>query len=152
MCGDDVDTILEYKCPNCGGALKFDSASQDLICVSCASQFSPDELKNMDKALDKADLKDDFTFEKQAGSGDWQCGETDNIHIYICKSCGGEIVADDTTGATSCPYCGNQVVIAGQFSGMLRPDYVIPFKLDKKAATNALSNHLCNKRLLPKIF
>ena len=40
----------------------------------------------------------------------------------------------------------------GQFSGDLRPDYVIPFKLDKKAATEALKAHYKGKKLLPKVF
>ena len=40
----------------------------------------------------------------------------------------------------------------GQFSGALRPDLVIPFKLDKKAAKAGLMKHLTGKRLLPKVF
>ena len=40
----------------------------------------------------------------------------------------------------------------GQFSGALRPDFVIPFKLDKNAAKAGLQKHLTGKRLLPKIF
>ena len=35
---------------------------------------------------------------------------------------------------------------------MLRPDYVIPFKLDRDAAVNALKAHYKGKRLLPKVF
>ena len=54
--------------------------------------------------------------------------------------------------ATDCPFCGNHVVMMGQFKGELRPDYVIPFKLDKKAAKEGLMKHLSGKRLLPKIF
>ena len=40
----------------------------------------------------------------------------------------------------------------GQFAGDLKPDYVIPFKYDKKAAKEAMKKHLLNKRLLPKTF
>ena len=40
----------------------------------------------------------------------------------------------------------------GQFSGALKPDLVIPFKLDKNAAKAGLMQHLSGKRLLPKIF
>lgn len=50
--------------------------------------------------------------------------------------------------ATSCPYCGNSIVLMGQFSGELKPDYVIPFKLDKKVAKEGLMKHLSGKRLL----
>ena len=74
------------------------------------------------------------------------------MRSYVCKSCGGEIVGDATTAATACPFCGNPVVMMGQFVGALRPDYVIPFKLDKKAAKAALMKHYGSKRLLPKVF
>ena len=40
----------------------------------------------------------------------------------------------------------------GQFSGALKPDLVIPFRLDKKAAKAGLMKHLTGKRLLPKVF
>ena len=40
----------------------------------------------------------------------------------------------------------------GQFKGDLRPDYIIPFKLDKKAAKAGFEKHLSGKRLLPKVF
>lgn len=54
--------------------------------------------------------------------------------------------------ATSCPFCDNPIVMMGQFAGALKPDLVIPFKLDKKAAKEGLKKHLTGKRLLPKIF
>ena len=79
-------------------------------------------------------------------------GETEGRLEYVCKSCGGVIVGEETTGATSCPYCGNPVVMMGQFAGALKPDYVIPFKLDKKAAIDALKKHYGGKKLLPKVF
>ena len=55
-----------------------------------------------------------------------------DLRTYTCKSCGGEIVGDANTAATACPFCGSPVVMTGQLSGALKPDYVIPFKLDKK--------------------
>ena len=42
--------------------------------------------------------------------------------------------------------------MTGSLSGELKPDYVIPFKLDKKAAVESLKRHLSGKRLLPKVF
>lgn len=68
---------------------------------------------------------------------------------YVCQFCGGEIVGDATTAATACPFCGNPVVMMEQFSGMLKPDLVIPFKLDKNDAKAAFKKHISGKRLLP---
>lgn len=107
-------------------------------------------LAALDEQL-KNEPADDMQWESTAGN-EWESGETDGLRTYVCKSCGGEIVGDETTGATSCPFCGNPVVMMGQFSGALKPDYVIPFKLDKKAAKEALKKHYVGKRLLPKVF
>ena len=59
---------------------------------------------------------------------------------------------DDTAGAAECPYCGNPVVMTGQFAGDLKPDLVIPFKLDKKAAIAKLQELYKGKLLLPRVF
>ena len=141
--------LIEYKCPCCGGAIEFDSTSQKMKCPYCDTEFDLETLKNYDADL-KKDAPDEISWED--ASGEWQEGETDGLNVYVCTSCGGEIITDETTAADKCPYCENPIVMKGQFSGDLRPDYVIPFKLDKKAAKEALKRHLENKPLLPKVF
>ena len=74
------------------------------------------------------------------------------MSAYICEACGGEVIADTTAGAMSCPYCGNPVIVPKQFEGMLKPDLIIPFKLDRKQAEQKLRDHLKGKVLLPKYF
>ena len=145
-----MDTLQEYKCPCCGGAIAFDSTLQKLKCPYCDTEFDIETLENYGKELE-GEPDDSMCWETSAGV-DWQEGEADGLRSYVCKSCGGEIVADDTTAATSCPFCGNPVVMSGQVSGYLKPDYVIPFKLDKKAAKEALKKHYSGKKLLPKVF
>lgn len=142
--------LLEYKCPCCGGDIEFKTDIQKMKCPYCGTEFGMETLKSYDEDL-KNDQADNMEWETKAGT-EWQEGETEGMSEYICNSCGGEIVGDATTGATSCPFCGSPVVIAGQFSGNLRPDYIIPFKLDKEAAKAALENHMKGKRLLPKLF
>ena len=142
--------LLQYKCPCCGGAIEFDSKVQKMKCPYCDTEFEMDVLKQYDDEL-KNEQSDELVWETEPGS-EWQDGETDGMKIYVCQSCGGEIVGDETTAATTCPYCDNPVVMKGQFAGDLKPDYVIPFKYDKKAAKEAMKKHLLNKRLLPKVF
>lgn len=119
-------------------------------CPYCSTEFDMETLKSYDDALQSEQIND-MNWETPSNLA-WQDGETDKLHAYICKSCGGEILGDDTTAATSCPFCGDPVVMMGKFSGVLRPDYIIPFKLDKKAAKEALTKHYGGKRLLPSIF
>lgn len=145
-----MSVLQEYKCPCCGGAIEFDSKSQKMKCPYCGTEFDVETLKSYDDSL-KSDAEDNMQWETSAG-GEWQSGEADGLKTYVCKSCGGEIVGDENTAATSCPFCGNPVVMMGQFSGALKPDIIIPFKLDKKAAKEGLQKHLSGKRLLPKVF
>ena len=142
--------MQEYKCPCCGGALEFNSSVQKMKCPFCDSEFDMDTLQAYDNDLNSTQ-ETEMNWDTTAGS-QWENGEADNLKAYVCKSCGGEIVGDDSTAATSCPYCGNPVVLMGQFSGDLKPDFVIPFKNDKKAAKEALQNHCKGKILLPKVF
>lgn len=145
-----MQNLQEYKCPCCGGAIAFDSALQKMKCPYCDTEFEMETLADYDKQLQ--DGQDDQMEWETAAGADWQEGETDGLRSYVCKSCGGEIVADENTAATDCPFCGNPVVMMEQFAGERKPDLVIPFQLDKKAAKEGLMKHLCGKRLLPKIF
>lgn len=145
----NMQTLQEYKCPCCGGAIEFDSTLQKMKCPFCDTEFDVETLKDYDAGLHNE--QDSMEWETSAG-GQWKEGEAEGLRSYICKSCGGEIVGDENMAATSCPFCGNPVVMMGQFSGALKPDIIIPFKLDKKAAKAGLMRHLTGKRLLPKIF
>ncbi len=145
-----ANTTIEYKCPACGGAIEFDPTVQKMKCPYCDSEFEMELLKALDEE-DKNAQPDKMEWETSAGS-EWQNGEADNIKTYICQSCGGEIIADENTSATSCPYCDNPVVISGHVKGDLKPDFVIPFKVTKEQAKSALKNHIKGKKFLPKSF
>ena len=141
--------ISEYKCPCCGGAVKFDSASQKLKCPFCDTEF---DIAAMKEGQEKFNTEAQDNINWKSNEIPWEKDEQTGMVVYHCESCGGEIIAEETTGATSCPYCGNQVVVKGIFSGDLRPDLVIPFKLSKKDAKEALKKHISTKKFIPKIF
>lgn len=142
--------MQEYKCPCCGGAIAFDSKVQKMKCPFCDTEFEMETLASYDEELNNG-LADNMRWET-ADREAWQEDEINGLCSYVCNSCGGEIVCDQNTAAAACPYCGNPVVMMGRLSGVLKPDYVIPFKLDKKEAKAALKKHYDGKRLLPKVF
>lgn len=144
--------LQEYKCPCCGGAIEFSADIQKMKCPYCDSEFETETLREFDRILtEEAKDSDDMNWETQAGT-QWTEGEDSSLRVYVCQSCGGEIVGDETLAATQCPYCNNPVVMMGQFKGELRPDYVIPFKLSKEDAKEGLRKHMKGKILLPKSF
>ena len=142
--------LQEFKCPCCDGAIEFDSTSQKMKCPYCDAEFEMDALQAY-AAEQNNQPQENMSWDTSAGA-EWTEGETEGLRVYTCNTCGGEIVADETTGASECPFCGNPVIMTGQFAGALKPDLVIPFKVDKKAAIAALQNHYKGKLLLPKVF
>ena len=84
--------MLEYKCPCCDGAIKFDSTTQKMKCPYCDTEFDVDTLKGYDE-----ELKDEKPSEMEWATpgGSWAEGETAGLHTYSCKSCGGEIESAD---------------------------------------------------------
>ena len=143
-------TAPKLKCPACKTELNNEDMSGEATCPGCGAEFQMEDLRAYAAQMANKG-EDNMNWDIEAG-GQWQEGEADGLRIYTCKQCGGEIVADETTGATHCPYCDNPVVLTGHFAGLLKPDLVIPFKVDKKAAIAALQNHYKGKRLLPKVF
>ena len=145
-----MTSLVDYKCPCCGAPVQFDSLSQKMKCQYCDNSFDTETLKSFDEVL-KQEVPDKMDWASQPGN-EWMKEELDGKNVYLCNSCGGQIICDESTGATHCPYCGSPVVIMGQFSGDVKPDIVIPFKLDKEAAKAALKKHLEGKKLLPASF
>ncbi len=145
-----MSVLHEYRCPCCDGAIEFDSTKQTMKCPFCGTEFEPETLISYDDDL-KKDTGDDMNWNQQPGK-EWQDGEELALDVYVCNSCGGEVVADTTTAASFCPYCSNPIIMKGKLSGVLKPDCVIPFKIDKKQAVDILQKYYNGKVLLPKVF
>ena len=163
--------VTNYQCPACTGPLHFVGALGKLECEYCGSSFDVAEIEALyaekkekaSEAAKKAEEKAAEEAKKAEDAGadsEWDisglCGDwgTDGsgMKAYSCPSCGAELICEETTAATSCPYCGNPSIVPGQFAGGLKPDYVLPFKLSKEDAIHALKKHYGKKPLLPRSF
>lgn len=153
-----ADQVTNYQCPACTGPLRFDAGTGKLKCDYCGSFFTTQEIEKLyaDKnaAAEKAKKAEEAkkeTVSPENEQGGWG-SDAAKMRAYNCTSCGAELICDETTAATKCPYCGNNTIIPGQFAGTLRPDYVIPFRKEKKEAVDALKNYYKGKMLLPGSF
>ena len=141
---------IQLKCPCCGGTLEFDSKTQNVVCPYCDSQFTSEDLKAYTDDL--ASDKQEETAWDESRVQEYTDKEMRGMKIYSCDSCGGEIIVEETTSSTTCPYCGNNLVVSKQLSGDLKPNYAIPFKQDKEAALTYLRKFFRKKPLLPGSF
>ena len=129
-------STVRYACPSCGAGLEFDSKLQKMKCPYCDSVFSV-----TDFMADSPQPAEKPNSEAVSGFG-----------VYHCSTCGAEVITDDVTAATNCPYCSNPIILTGKVDGNMMPDYIIPFKINREEAKAALKKHLRDKKLLPKVF
>lgn len=142
--------VLEYKCPCCNAGLTFGNVTQQLKCEYCDNTFDVDTVKaynDSESRLQTEEIQWEDTHKQE-----WSESELESIRAFQCPSCGGEIVTDDTTAATFCPFCDNPTIMPARLSGGLKPDFVIPFKTSKEDAKAAFLNLCKGKALLPKGF
>lgn len=151
-----ANTSVAYKCPNCGGPLEFAPGAAKITCPYCDTEFEVSKIEEMfakqqEMAAAAQEAKEAKWDTKDVG-GEWSEEEAAMMKAFTCSSCGAEIVSDGNTMATECCYCGNPTMLPSRFSGMLKPDYVIPFKKTKEEAVAALKEFYKGKRLLPSAF
>lgn len=129
-----------YKCPNCGGALKFDPNSKKMICEYCISYFEPEEVSG--KTENSKDVQEEMT----AASEATQLNDLDDdymeCNIYSCTSCGGELMVNGLETSTFCAYCGQPTIVFNRVSKELKPKYIIPFSVTKDEAIKLIRDKL----------
>ena len=143
--------IKEYKCPNCGGAVNFDSTIQKMKCPFCDTEFEMMAIEEYQKEM-AAPAKDNFGWKTGSDVTVWQESDFNELTTSSCPSCGAELIGNKNTAAMVCPCCGNAQIVSKRLSGMLKPNYVIPFKLEKTIAVDTLKKFYLGKRLLPNFF
>ena len=162
-------TGIQYKCPNCGADMAFDSTTGMLRCASCG------RTENIEKMADHHDIPEDGTVSYEMDEDDARAaGEAfekdyedasdtdeptdhstfhgDEATEYHCKNCGAVLITEAQTTATTCSFCGAAVVLGDRLSGSLAPAKVIPFSISKEQAQEAFKKWCKKGRLTPSDF
>ncbi len=140
-----TQSVLKYHCPACGGPTHFDTGTQKVVCDYCGSAYP--------ESYFTTEIKEEKTQTNWKEKSDELHRETIEMHAgFSCSYCGAEVVTDANTMATECMYCGNPIVITGKVTGMIKPDLIIPFQIDKAKAEELLISFYKKKTLLPTTF
>lgn len=135
---------LSYKCPNCTMPLRWDTGMKRFVCEYCDGSFRLEEIK------DAADDREGYDWNSYKEDVDSQVLE--GTRGYVCEFCGAEIVTDAITSATKCPYCGNVLIVSDNLTGMLRPNKIIPFEIDREQLIDLFNQYVGKKNFVPKLF
>lgn len=142
--------VLEYKCPCCNAGLVFGNNTQKLTCEYCGNTFDIDTVRAFQESESKKTIEE-FQWE-DVQKQEWTEDAQRTMRAFQCPSCGGEILTEETTAATFCPYCDNPTIMPARVSGGWKPDAVIPFQTSKEDAKAAFLRLCKGKPLLPREF
>lgn len=132
--------VLDNRCPACGAKITFNPKNQMWDCEYCGSKFTLEEMKKYHNAsTDDVHHVEDLK-------------KIDNMDVYHCKNCGAEVMADETTTATFCVYCGSTAILKERILEGVAPSKLIPFKKVKEDAIRAFQGLSKGRPLMPKLF
>ena len=100
-----------YRCPSCGANMRYDIKLKMLHCDYCDKSILVNNHPKQQKDAKEA---------------------TYDTTVYQCPQCGGEITSTENAATEFCTYCGMTVVLEGHLSKEKKPDYIIPFQIDKE--------------------
>lgn len=144
-------TVMEYRCPNCGADLIFDQETQQMVCKSCDTSFQLEDIQAYQASVLKENEDESFVWD-QNEEVQWSDEEKAKMQVFTCPACAGTLVTDHQTAATFCPFCDNPAILPGRLSGGIKPEALIPFKKTKQDAKEALLALAKKKKLLPSDF
>ena len=129
------------KCPSCGSNIVYEPELSAMMCRNCGNIYSPETLEPRGSlGITK---EHDYM-------GDSDMSEDDKKrHEIVCNSCGATLIADENTMSTMCPFCGSPALITRRMTREFKPDYIIPFKIDKDQAKTIAKNWLNTRSYVP---
>ena len=138
-------STASYNCPCCGGPLTYSGESDRLECAACGNSFELEALE----VMNSAESSEEITF---ASTAERFGANKSGVQAYICKNCGAELMTEDSTTATECPYCGSPTILPDRIEGGVKPEMVVPFRITKEQAQKQFEDYFKGKRLLPNVF
>ena len=132
----------QNKCPKCGATdISLNTKNGKLRCNFCRHEFEPEKMDSMEKDISK--LEGEII-----GSGATNIiADTNDMVTFKCSSCGAEVIVD-TSKATQarCHWCRNTLSVNQQIPNGAVPDTVLPFKIPKKEAKDAIEKFVGKRK------
>lgn len=128
-----------FKCPSCGADMKFDPSSGMLLCDFCDRK---EKIKAVNEDIEEYDF---LSAESDESLNDWGA-QTKTIQ---CDNCGGKTVMPTGETTVTCAFCGSPNVIATDELPGIKPESLIPFKIDFNKANTFFAGWIKKRRLAP---
>lgn len=163
-------------CPNCGGELSFDIATQRLKCPFCSGVFDPASFTGGNVAEEQhytqagpVNAAEDQTVDVMPQTQSAQAAELHqdlqspdvmaeqqpqqqyfDVVEYTCPQCGGTLYSTENSVNGFCSYCGSNHMLSARMAKMPSPKGVIPFQISKEQCKKAYLDRVKKAFFAPK--
>lgn len=133
------EKVEQFPCPGCGGDMVFDVEKQSLSCPYCGNVIAISQ--------EEYSVIHEYPIEsaKDMASRDWGSKTT----VMRCDSCGAEMVINESQLTMECAFCGSIHVRPHSDEDLIKPESLLPFKVDKKTAMEKFRIWLKKRWLSP---
>ena len=123
-----VASIHTIKCKNCGASLRFEPGTASLKCEFCNTQNDIPTAK-------ETVVVEEIDFEKFLSEHNVAADDKIDVATVTCSACGASSTLGPNLSSDNCPFCDNPLVVKdGTTSNIIKPKYLLPFAVDRKAA------------------
>ena len=117
----------QLDCRDCGALLKYAPGTEHLKCEYCGAA-------NEIKEAVEATVVEEIDFEKFLNENNSNV-EKQEIVTIKCGNCGASSTLKPNITSDSCPFCASPIVVTGGTTcSIIKPKYLLPFKIDQKNA------------------
>ena len=125
-----------FPCDTCGADMRFDPASQGMLCDQCgnADPIPAPTRQALARALAEVDLRRSLAGLPEEA--------TETTHVTQCPNCGARFELDPAVTASECPFCATPVVAGTGTDRHIRPAAILPFAVTEAEGKTALRGWL----------
>jgi len=130
------DISHELNCKDCGALLHFAPGAQKLVCKYCGAQNEITIKDNTSFKVEEVDFE-------QFIANQINTEEKQTISTVKCNNCGANTTLKPNIISDNCVFCASPLVIKdGTTSTIIKPKYILPFKIEQNKANEAFDKWL----------
>lgn len=121
---NEAATQKQFPCQQCGAKLDFAPGTTKLKCAYCGCE---NPIPQSEAEIEELDFR---AFLAQAADEH----ETQDVQRVKCDKCAAETTMPPDAASGLCPFCGANMVFTGKTSKLIKPKYLLPFKVTQRQA------------------
>lgn len=135
-----------FRCAQCKGLLLFSPSQGALRCTHCRAVQTPTQST---LRVTEHDLRSALASQPRPAAGP-PLSELAASQVARCRECGAQVVFSDGLVASYCTFCRAPTVLSQREQrSSLRPESLIPFKVDRQQAMQIIGRWVRRRRFRP---